>query len=145
MRWQGSGGTKRPRKLAAGAASTAVWWHGPIGSPDVGSGVGPQGGSGPQPLVMSVSSHPRGGARPFGALKGLNRYLTSRLEDDPARDAAARLGGERLTGFGQGINATDLRPELAGVDELSDLDELGTARVANEVDRADVLAIGRWG
>ena len=39
----------------------------------------------------------------------------------------------------------DLRPELAGVDELSDLDELPTARVANEVDRADVLAIGWWG
>jgi hypothetical protein len=38
-----------------------------------------------------------------------------------------------------------LRPELARVDELSDLDELRTARVANEVDRADVVAIGRWG
>jgi hypothetical protein len=38
-----------------------------------------------------------------------------------------------------------LRSELAGIDELTDLDELGTAGVANEVDRADVLAISRWG
>ena len=35
------------------------------------------------------------------------------------------LAAERLACVGQRIDGTDLRADLAGVDELSDLDELG--------------------
>jgi hypothetical protein len=69
----------------------------------------------------------------------------SRLEHNSAGDAATRLRGERLTRFGQRIDGADLRLQLAGIDEMSDLDELGAVRVANKEYCADVVAIGGWG
>jgi hypothetical protein len=67
------------------------------------------------------------------------------LEDDPARDAATRLLGERLAGVRQRIDAADLRLDPGCVDQLRDLDELGTVRVAHEEDDADGVAIGGRG
>ncbi len=69
---------------------------------------------------------------------------TSGPQEDTAWDATARLGDERFPSVGQRIDGTDLRADLAGVDELSELDELGAIRVANEEHGADVVAI-RWG
>jgi hypothetical protein len=53
------------------------------------------------------------------------------LENDPAWDAATRLRGERLARVAQRIDATDLGPDPACVDQLRDLDELGSVRVAS--------------
>ncbi len=53
-----------------------------------------------------------------------------------------RFGREGLTCVRERVDRADLRLQRALVHEASDLPELGTARVADEVNGADVVSIG---
>src|SRR5262245_267039 len=112
----------------------------------------PEAWPGPPALALPRYWPPAAGRGPASCggrdARGRGRAALDRsgLEDDLPRDAPRRLGHEGLPGVGERVHRTDLRPELTGVDQAGELQELGAAGLADEVERPDVVAVaGRRG
>jgi len=67
------------------------------------------------------------------------------VSTDLARNVLGRLGHEGLACVGEPVDRADLRSQLALIDEPGGVPQLRTARIAYEVNCADVVSIGLRG
>src|SRR5215470_1607667 len=96
--------------------------------------------SGTVPMIRNPSDCQRHDASTTGSTPSDPDW--SGRQHDLARNVPGRLGHEGLARVGERVDRADLGPQRALINQAGDLPELGTARVAYEVNHADVVSIG---